>query len=796
MSDASPLAGSLSDDDMADYLRMYIDETGEQLDALVETLLALEAEPGEARGLNEAFRLIHSIKGSSALLGLDRITTLTHHLESHFERLRTGRRVLDGPTMNVVLRCIDFLRACNEHLRHGRPLGSAGDLLEEVKSLETVAATEDVPTPARAVAPPASAAPPAATPAPSPSLPAAAAVGAIGPGAVPAVAAAVARLRHWRITVTLRPSLPLVEMKVELILTRLAAAGDLVDLQPPRSMLADLTELSLVEAILRSGAEREALVHAARVEGVDGIEVVEVGPDARATVATSPVPPTMADPDDAGADEPAAPAADAPEVVAAVADSGARGGAPLAETVRVDVDRLDILLNLVGELVINRARLTQLAGELAPTFKKSGLSGRLAGTVEALHDLLRQPEDERLAAHDRAGPRGPAVGLVAEQLAQLEQQTRLWDESRLAFDELTAAIDQLTRVSNSLQRGVLNTRMIPVGPLFNRFKRSVRDIARELGKRVRLELVGEKTELDKRMIDEIGDPLNHLVRNCIDHGIEPADVRLGHGKPEIATVRLAASHRGNNVFIVVEDDGGGIDTARVRQIAVARGVVAADVAETLGDRELIELIFQPGFSTAAKVSGISGRGVGMDIVRTRIEALNGTVEVDSVRGRGTRFTIRLPLTLTITRCMLFRLPQGVLAVPIEHVREITSLARHPSMSVEGRQVCDVRGEFLPVVGIEEIFTWPVAQGRAAGGGLPNIAILHANNRVLGLRVDALLGGQDIVVKPLDENFVHIRGLGGASVLGDGTVCMLLDVAACLDLVRRGQEPLSTVTHVT
>jgi two-component system chemotaxis sensor kinase CheA len=299
------------------------------------------------------------------------------------------------------------------------------------------------------------------------------------------------------------------------------------------------------------------------------------------------------------------------------------------------------------------------------------------------------------------------------------------------------------------------------------------------------------------MIDEIGDPLNHLVRNCIDHGIEPADVRLGHGKPEVATVRLAASHRGNNVFIVVEDDGGGIDTGRVRQIAVARGVVAADVAETLGERELIELIFQPGFSTAAKVSDISGRGVGMDIVRTRIEALNGTVEVDSVRGRGTRFTIRLPLTLTITRCMLFRLPQGVLAVPIEHVREITSLARHPSMSVEGRQVCDVRGEFLPVVGIEEIFTWPATPGQAgvSGNGLPNIAILHANNRVLGLRVDALLGGQDIVVKPLDENFVHIRGLGGASVLGDGTVCMLLDVAACLELVRRGQEPLSAVAHV-
>lgn len=805
MSDASPLGGSLSDDDMAVYLRMYIDETGEQLDALVETLLALEAEPGDARGLNEAFRLIHSIKGSSALLGLDRITTLTHHLESHFERLRTGRRVLDGPTMNVVLRCIDFLRACSEHLRHGRPLGSAADLLEEVKALETVAATVEVPVVARPTGPvvPAASIPSRDAAPPSAPAPVAEADTAVGHRPATVARGPIARLRHWRITVTLRPSLPLAEMKVELILTRLSAAGDLVDVQPPRAALADLADLALIEAILHSDADQAAIVDAARVEGVDGIAVVEVGPDARATVTAHEAVPAEAGREDAGADEPVVPMADAAEALATAdpvaADPAARGGAPLAETVRVDVDRLDILLNLVGELVISRARLTQLAGELAPTFKKSGLSGRLAGTVEALHELLRPPEDARRAADDRIGGvvRGPAAALVAEQLALLEQQTRLWDESRRAFAELTAAIDQLTRVSNSLQRGVLNTRMIPVGPLFNRFKRSVRDIARELGKRVRLELVGEKTELDKRMIDEIGDPLNHLVRNCIDHGIEPADVRLGHGKPEVATVRLAASHRGNNVFIVVEDDGGGIDTGRVRQIAVARGVVAADVAETLGERELIELIFQPGFSTAAKVSDISGRGVGMDIVRTRIEALNGTVEVDSVRGRGTRFTIRLPLTLTITRCMLFRLPQGVLAVPIEHVREITSLARHPSMSVEGRQVCDVRGEFLPVVGIEEIFAWPAAPGLAgaSGSGLPNIAILHVNNRVLGLRVDALLGGQDIVVKPLDENFVHIRGLGGASVLGDGTVCMLLDVAACLELVRRGQEPLSAVSHI-
>ena len=278
------------------------------------------------------------------------------------------------------------------------------------------------------------------------------------------------------------------------------------------------------------------------------------------------------------------------------------------------------------------------------------------------------------------------------------------------------------------------------------------------------------------------DPLNHLIRNCIDHGIEPADVRLGRGKPETATVRLTAAHRGNNVFITVEDDGGGIDTERVRRIARDRGLISAEAAETLTESEVIELIFEPGFSTAARISDISGRGVGMDIVRTRIAELNGTVEVDSRRGQGTRFTIRLPLTLTITRCMLFRLSQGVMAVPVENVREITRVAGHATVVTDGRRLCDVRGELLPLVGIDDLFTWPNAGPPASAA--PHVAILHANNRSVGLLVDELLGGQDIVVKPLDENFIHIRGLGGASILGDGSVCLLLDVAACLDLARR------------
>ncbi|MFM7035358.1 MAG: ATP-binding protein [Planctomycetia bacterium] len=764
MTDTSSFPSDLSSDEMAEYLRLYLDETTEHLDALVETLLGLEAEPTSTAGLNEAFRLIHSIKGSSALLGLDRITSLTHHLETHFERLRSGRRLLDTATMNVVLRCIDFLRESNQSLRHGQAIASAVELLEQVKGLEATAGSA-ASAPVHAHAPVPANAPPAHAAAPQP---------------------LAAQPSAWRLGVRFCEGLPMAEMKAELILTRLSSLGTIADCQPPRDDIAGHAGLRGIEIIVSSAADRTSIEETARVAGVDAITLEPVDADATAR----PLEPAAVDAKTSG-DEPAAAAArgsdtclsavSTPEARDQAASQPAGTTASLGETVRVDVDRLDVLLNLTGELVINRARLTQLAGEMAPTFKKSGVSGRTQAAAGAIRELLRDLADRSTGA-------GSERLVIEEQLDALESQARLWDESRHAFGELSAAIDQLTRVSDSLQRGVLNTRMVPVGPLFNRFKRSVRDIAQELGKRVKLEIVGEKTELDKRMIDEIGDPLNHLIRNCIDHGIESADTRIARGKPDTATLRLSAAHRGNNVFITVEDDGGGIDTQRVRQIARERGLISAETAESLSESEAIDLIFEPGFSTAARVSGISGRGFGMDIVRTRIAALNGTIEVDSERGRGTRFTIRLPLTLTITRCMLFRLPQGVLAVPIEHVREITRTAAHRSVVVDGRRWCDIRGELLPLVGIDELFTWHDIRPEASPA--PHVAVLHAGNRSLGLRVDELLGGQDLVVKPLDENFIHIRGLGGASILGDGMVCLLLDVAACLELVRRGAEASS------
>ena len=773
MNDSFP--SDLPADEMSDYVRLYLDETNEQLDSLVEIFLELENQAPTPEELNEAFRLIHSIKGSSALLGLDRITSLTHHLETHFERLRSGKQELNTPTIDIVLRCIDFLRESNQHLQDGEPLSTAGDLLDQVKSLGQSTSASDAPK----------------TQQPDRPQQANAEIEKASSAheQPPIHSDQKPEESWWSITISVEAGDSSSADAVSIVSQSLAALGELMDSQPPQASLGSTHNLTQVALVLKTFAPEAEIIQTIEEGSFTDFSVTEVPSDttiAPAEPQTSGVPSRETQGSNKQRVQP-----DLQDTVTEKAAQEPAKPPALAKTVRVDVDRLDVLLNLTGELVVNRARLTQLAENVAPAFHKLGLSAHTTNLLESFRKLTaRLAEQYGEKAHLELQDLNEQIDTVGNQLQD-------WEHNRQSFAELSTAIDQLTRVSNSLQRGVLNTRMVPVGPLFNRFKRSIRDITQELGKQVHLQLEGEKTELDKRMIDEIGDPLNHLIRNCVDHGIESADIRIQNEKPEIATVSLAASHRGNNVFITVQDDGSGIDINRVKQTAVARGIIPQSSAAKLTDDEAAELIFQPGFSTATEISDISGRGVGMDIVRTKIAQLNGTVEVSSKQGVGTKFIIRLPLTLTITRCMLFRLSHGVLAVPIENVREIVSVSGYQSTTANGRQMCDVRGEFLPLVSIDDLFDFHALTG---GDGKPStkqtvspekhVVILHAANKSLGLRVDGLLGGQDIVVKSLDENFTHIKGLGGASILGDGSVCLLLDAATCIELAAIGSDELA------
>jgi two-component system chemotaxis sensor kinase CheA len=777
-------------DEMAEYLPVFLDETEQQLEELVETLLVLEREPDRAEELGEAFRLVHSIKGSAGLLGLDSIAVLAHHLESRFEALRSGVRVLDRPMMDLALRCVDFLRECTRRLRAGEALSS---------DTELIAALDDESAPPEPPEPPESPSLPdgEASPGPHAGGP---------PSGASAPIAADAPDGALRVVVEFEPGLPLSDLKARLIAARLADVGEVVSTVPDAEGLAHGPTLERFEVVLVTDHDPESV---RCVVELDGVRTAEVRPadapggpvvGAAGAPAAEPDAPAGPEPAPAPGSEPARESAPAPKggpspsnaepaapASASRAPERARPG--VAETVRVDIDRLDRLMNLAGELVVNRARFVQVTDRMRASFRGRRPSERMRDVAESLSvaiDRLRErPElDADLAS---------VVEELEAGLGSLGEQSRLMDDGRRGYAEIGEAVDQLTRIANSLQQGVLETRMVPVAPLFNRFRRVVRDLSTERGKRVSLEIHGEKTELDKRMIDELGDPLVHLVRNAIDHGMEPPDVRRERGKPEVGTIRLSAFHSGNNVYIAVEDDGGGIDAERVRARVIERALLPEADARRLPDESVLEYIWHPGFSTAETVTDISGRGVGMDVVRTRISDLKGSVDVDSRHGEGTRFTIRLPLTLAIIRSLLIRIRGIIFAMPIDDVREIVSVPAGDVVDVHGKRTIDVRGEFIPLVCVDDVFDWQDVEGVGepepdpAADGEVRAVILEVGGRVMGLRVDEPMGCQDTVIKSLSDNFVQIRGLAGASILGDGTVCLMLDAGALLDRAMRGSR---------
>jgi two-component system chemotaxis sensor kinase CheA len=794
-------------DEMAEYVQMFVDETSEQLDDLVEVLLVLETKPDSPTHLNESFRLIHSIKGAAAMMGLDSITLLTHHLENHFEHLRSGIKTLDRSMMNLILKCVDFLRNAVDMLREGRPLASAPELIEQLSQFAEIPLARSVAT-----------ADDMDGPFVEPNQPS-----SDGQQAIDAIAALRSVNVQKRIIVYLDRTIELPELKAELIIARLSDLAVIGRTSPDIDELGSLSELRTLQVWLETTKQDVDLRAAVDIVGVDLIEIDDVcdepiveplnvhAPHSAAvelpSIAPEPLGNTIVQEplaclEEVSSSEPpqrSSPSTSNQEMVTQAPDTSSK----VVETLRVDIQRLDRLMNLAGELVVNRARFVQLASQMTDTFKKSGLISQLRDLCE----LLRAPttsialtQEERIRAVD------DRYSEIRSTVAALEEQLHTLERGRRSFIQLNEAIDQFSRVSDGLQRGVLDTRMVPVGPLFNRFKRTVRDISSELGKKVNFIIRGESTELDKRMIDELGDPLVHLVRNAIDHGLESESVRRSRAKPEEGTLTLEAAHSGNNVLITISDDGGGINTEKVKRRAIERGLVSTTEADMMSDYEIAQFVWAPGFSTAEVVSDISGRGVGMDIVKTRISELNGTIEVDSTLGKGTRFVIRLPLTLAIIRSLLFQLQQGTFAAPIENVREIVSVRDRDIISVHGRDSIEVRGEFIPLVRIEDVFDWHETKYSNAtetriesesNGDTSSVLILTSSTKSMGLVVSALRGCQDIVVKSLDDNFTHIRGVAGASILGDGSVCLLLDVVSCLELARQRlrerpfQRPMAT-----
>ncbi|HTU81860.1 MAG TPA: chemotaxis protein CheA [Candidatus Acidoferrales bacterium] len=407
-----------------------------------------------------------------------------------------------------------------------------------------------------------------------------------------------------------------------------------------------------------------------------------------------------------------------PKAEKKTADAPKRGSTH--QTIRVDIERLDALLNLVGELVINRTRISDIATTLERLMADKAIDGSIG-----------------------------IIGPLAKDLAD------------------SAAL--LARTTNEIQESIMKVRMVPIGQVFDRFPRLVRDVAKARGKEVALAISGAETDLDKTIVDEVGEPLMHLLRNSVDHGIEPPEVRAQRGKPRVGTISLNAYHEGNQIIVEVADDGGGIDLERVRARGIRQGLISAD--DRLADRELIELIFTPGFSTAEVVSDVSGRGVGMDVVKKNITRLKGVFDIDTVPGQGTRFTIKLPLTLAIIQALLVRVVDELYAIPLDSVIESQRVEMPDVRTVHGNEVITLRGQVVPLVRIADFFEL----GGERDPDKVMIVIVGLQGRQVGLVVDSFEGEQEIVIKPLSDVVGRIPGISGATILGNGSISLIIDV---------------------
>lgn len=453
-----------------------------------------------------------------------------------------------------------------------------------------------------------------------------------------------------------------------------------------------------------------------------------------------------------------------PQEVRPAANAPKRPLSTQADTVRVDTARLDHLMNVSGELVITKARVTQLA---------DGIHHALATfDFRGIETLLWQARESGSLQHGESG-------LSDDRLRRIEQMLGNLAKAQTASSALREASLELHRLTNTMQNNVMQARMVPIGPLFQRFHRLVRDVCKERGRSAALVTAGEGTELDKKLIDELTDPLTHLIRNGVDHGLETPEDRVAVGKPESGTIRLEAFHEGGQICIRVGDDGRGLNLDAIKAKAVKNGLMTADAIERLPEQEIFSLIFQPGFSTAAQVTNISGRGVGMDIVKSKITELKGVIEIDSTLGAGSSFTIRLPLTLAMIDALLVRIGSTRYAFPLESVREIVEIEADTIRTVEGRgRVIFLREEAIALVDLAAVMD---VDALSETKGPLRAVITKGLGETLAIMVDHVLGDEEVVVKALSEEFSSVRGVSGATVLGDGGIALILDVNGIREL---------------
>ncbi|MEL3971309.1 chemotaxis protein CheA [Rossellomorea oryzaecorticis] len=684
--------------EMSQYLEVFIEESKENLQTCNEQLLELEKNPQNLSIVNEIFRAAHTLKGMSATMGYEDLANLTHKMENVLDGIRNEKIHVSPEILDVVFKSVDDLEEMVLSISNGGD--GKKDVTEVVTMLQAIENGETIPS--------------------SQTM----AVQETAASAVEDNASSIhyeayeqtvieqsfeQGMQCYELAVSLREDCLLKAARVYMVFEVLEKIGEVIKSDPTVDRLEEEQfDQSFIVTIVTNDSPLDLEKKVMKVSEVQKVEVREIthenfqsqnSVDTKAEEEQNPESKTVN-----------------PSVneEKSIKDSNSSKESPKSstsnKTIRVNIERLDILMNLFEELVIDRGRLEQISKDL--------------------------------------------------------------DDP-----ELNETVERMTRISGDLQTIILNMRMVPVETVFNRFPRMVRQLARDLNKKINIEIIGAETELDRTVIDEIGDPLVHLIRNAIDHGIEKPDIRIKNGKPEEGTVKLKAYHSGNHVFIELEDDGAGINTQRVLEKAIQKGIVSEETAVTLTDRQIYELILASGFSTAEQISDISGRGVGLDVVKATIESLGGSITIDSTEGQGSLFSIQLPLTLSIISVMLIEIGKEKYAIPLSSIIETAIVKKDEIMNAHNQRVIDFRGKVVPLVFLEDVFDVP--KEKIEDEEFYSTVIVRKGEKMAGLVVDSFIGQQEIVLKSLGNYLTEVFAISGATILGDGQVALIVDCNALI-----------------
>ncbi|QWU14157.1 two-component system, chemotaxis family, sensor kinase CheA [Paenibacillus sophorae] len=685
--------------DMNQYLSMFIDESNDHLQSLNENMMGLEANPDDLSIVQVIFRSAHTLKGMAATMGFEDLASLTHQMENVLDLVRNGKLVMQDFIFDTLFKSLDALEAMVQDITAGGE-GKA-DVSSIVASLQAIVRGE---------------------------VPIAQGEGAAPAAAAPKEAETPALLDEFQLSVleqsiqeghqvlfievSIRKDCQLRAVRAYMVFELLERFGEVVKSFPS---VQDIEQekfdynFSLYYISQKTAEEMQTLIMG--VSEIDNVTSVALDVETLSQLVKPEVAATAEEAPPAPARENIPPAtqtpAAAPQKEEAKKAPAKSSGAP-SRTIRVDIDRLDVLMNLLSELLIDRVRLEQHASDI-----QSG--------------------------------------------------------------ELTETVEHMSRVSADLQNIVMKLRMVPVDTVFNRFPRMVRDLAKSLDKKVDLIISGAETELDRTVVDEIGDPLVHLLRNALDHGVESVTDRIAAGKPETGSIHLRAFHSGNHVFIEIQDDGAGISRDKVLKSAINKGIVTAEQAAAMSDNEAHQLLFAAGFSTAEVISDISGRGVGLDVVKAKISSLGGNVTIYSTPGKGTTFSVQLPLTLSIIAAMLVRIGSEKYAIPLSSIVETGIVKRSQIRSVHGAKMVEFRGSHIPIVSLSAIFNVPDYD--ESGEEETEIVVIRKSDKLVALTVQDFIGQNEIVIKNLGKYLPSIQGISGGTILGDGQVALIIDANA-------------------